>query len=510
MGIAFLFGATGIVVIRMLVENRWSAPAASAFALFIVFCLMYYYIQNHIDDREQEGDNLYYLGLLFTLVSLMYALVVLFWLPNNDENLMDRTYELLGNFGVALVSTVAGIIARIFVQNYQIGDSYRGHVNTETQWIGRDGGDTGIGTASRELQRELLQATYAFNRFSNITKRTAFNTRMNLHRTAEAISREMQTKARATMNDLTSGYRQVADETTELQTAIAKSGNLMNETYKGVTSSLTKTNSALENFGQNLNGLAAIDRQAREVAETLSKHGGILAATWQSHKEELKVEHEHIQQCIEDMQTSRKHLHDELFQWRNRSKDLIQQEEVQWNEQMERLRGLFLNVEEVMKNWIDLGARGAHAANLIQTFETTQTRISTLIQDIAEGFQRIAQETNEAQRSTADVGAEFKKLTSTIGISQPALEQFGQALKLHTEGLVKLDQQTKATSEVVSRWSEQSHHMLEILEKAELATERWTALESQVIATTEVFKDFENAVKTSESSSKFRWWRARR
>lgn len=56
--------------------------------------------------NEQAGDNLYYMGFLFTLCSLGGALYQF-----NDEASVENIVQ---NFGIAISSTIAGIALRIF------------------------------------------------------------------------------------------------------------------------------------------------------------------------------------------------------------------------------------------------------------------------------------------------------------------------------------------------------------------------------------------------------------
>jgi len=128
--IALLVGSAGIVALRFagLVHEPmadiagWLAiiPAVLAIAGYAVYAFRTPQSQVNLD---QTADNAYYLGLLFTLVSLIFAL----WHVQNllTENDLDaRTVtvlELLPDFGLALVSTVAGIVARVVLQQFRGG-----------------------------------------------------------------------------------------------------------------------------------------------------------------------------------------------------------------------------------------------------------------------------------------------------------------------------------------------------------------------------------------------------
>ncbi len=117
---AFLGGLVLIVGLRTLVTGLSGATLAASAAVAIIAFVgwRYHTAFDNPDDRQVAGDNLYYLGLLFTLISLILALLQLFVL-DTQEDVNTRANELIGNFGIALFSTVAGIFARILFQSHQ-------------------------------------------------------------------------------------------------------------------------------------------------------------------------------------------------------------------------------------------------------------------------------------------------------------------------------------------------------------------------------------------------------
>jgi hypothetical protein len=71
---------------------------------------------------DQAGDNAYYLGLIFTLLSMAWALwqvgKQLAYTP--DGHITSVTESVIGDFGLALGSTLAGIICRIVLHQMRI------------------------------------------------------------------------------------------------------------------------------------------------------------------------------------------------------------------------------------------------------------------------------------------------------------------------------------------------------------------------------------------------------
>ncbi len=110
--LAFVAATAGILTIKYyFAEYTW---ASSAWAVFVLTAL---FIHTLLNDRgnERAGDNLYYLGLLFTLVILGYSLYT------HDFASADgaQVFDVVSSFGVALSSTVFGILYRVIIQSFQ-------------------------------------------------------------------------------------------------------------------------------------------------------------------------------------------------------------------------------------------------------------------------------------------------------------------------------------------------------------------------------------------------------
>lgn len=112
-GVLLLVGAGMIFLVRLLVDGNMGA----FIAMLVCFaCLCVYYVCQLFDGTDPYApENLYYMGLLFTLVSLIYSLIVLFVFNSGGDDVEKRVYNLAGSFGIALVSTFAGILFRILL-----------------------------------------------------------------------------------------------------------------------------------------------------------------------------------------------------------------------------------------------------------------------------------------------------------------------------------------------------------------------------------------------------------
>ncbi len=105
--IAALIGAAGIIILKLLDMSQFFVTACPISIMLVYAC--YHYIK-HQSQLSKVGDNLYYLGFLYTLVSLAMSL---FEFSSSDEA-VETIAPIITNFGIAIFSTIFGIAFRVF------------------------------------------------------------------------------------------------------------------------------------------------------------------------------------------------------------------------------------------------------------------------------------------------------------------------------------------------------------------------------------------------------------
>ena len=196
--IAFIFGSILIWGFKAQfdsLEQQWY-PAILATGIVVILAI--YYILYDYGEHNEKGDNVYYLGLSFTLVSLMFTLVELF-AGEGDRRADVETQIIIENFGIALLSTIAGIICRILVQNLQINersnevleDKRNQEITLEISNVTTTSTDEEIYKANREL-------VLAINR----ELQTILNGFASFHRTLLAHAEEMENRLDAHLDRL--------------------------------------------------------------------------------------------------------------------------------------------------------------------------------------------------------------------------------------------------------------------------------------------------------------------
>ena len=113
-GLFLLFVVPGFMVIfatkTIGIPGLW--PALISVVVLGTYAYFSYRIEWYRLKPDSLGDNCYYMGFLFTLASLSAALMTLYRDTTSGRD--DLLQQLIGGFGIALLSTIAGIALRVF------------------------------------------------------------------------------------------------------------------------------------------------------------------------------------------------------------------------------------------------------------------------------------------------------------------------------------------------------------------------------------------------------------
>mgnify|MGYP000845549274 FL=1 len=290
--ITYLIGAL-VIVFGSKFPGQYTSTII-LFALMMSYLLGIIFLNKKFNTfvrDEQMGDSFYYLGFLYTLTALAISLFTI------DENFND----LLKNFGIAITTTLVGLIGRIVMSQFresldemkekaeaQISESAR-KLNTQliasidilknqSENISKNT-DQALKDSSSSLRRfmeensKILQESTAkskdvideFNaRASEITSKIS---RINIPTGKFEKFQESVDGIVSTLNDLEVGLKKSAAESeihkiTEnfksLNSSISSQSKLLNEEF-------TNSKDALENLSKNLVGVAKF------ISENLKK-----------------------------------------------------------------------------------------------------------------------------------------------------------------------------------------------------------------------------------------------
>lgn len=108
--ICFFTGSIGVITLR---ELGFGTVVAVAYAGTVMLAyVLFGATKKYLLRPDLLGDNTYYLGFLFTLVSLAYTL----YRYTSSQNEVD---QIIQNFGVALSTTLLGLVGRVYFSQTQ-------------------------------------------------------------------------------------------------------------------------------------------------------------------------------------------------------------------------------------------------------------------------------------------------------------------------------------------------------------------------------------------------------
>src|SRR5215216_504004 len=108
-GTMFLVVVGTYVTLRIWLGERAQLPISIALvALMVAYAVIVIWVPRLRVRLDQAGDNAYYLGLLFTLASMAFALYD-FRAATQGPASATGVQRIISNFGIALATTIAGI-----------------------------------------------------------------------------------------------------------------------------------------------------------------------------------------------------------------------------------------------------------------------------------------------------------------------------------------------------------------------------------------------------------------
>src|SRR5579885_1860728 len=143
---AFIAGAFAILALHRLYGPRLAAELVPV-GLMVLYGSAQWWKESYQGHEDRLGDNVYYLGFLFTLTSLLVSLLTL-----NASN-AKLSSILVYSFGIALTTTIVGLLGRIIL--YQLyGEPHEDPV-VSLQSLGESARQ-----ASQELNRAVERIRY--------------------------------------------------------------------------------------------------------------------------------------------------------------------------------------------------------------------------------------------------------------------------------------------------------------------------------------------------------------
>jgi hypothetical protein len=243
-----LFVAAGSSYIVLAKLNGMSALYVTfvPVAIMVGYALLIWLARSLRLRDDQAGDNLYYMGFLFTLTSLGVSLY--------QFNASRAAEEIVQNFGIAIGSTISGIALRVIFNQMR-----RDPVEVERTMR------LELAEAARRVRRELDSTVVEFGYLRRSAQQAAADSFAQVAEKFDEISRRLL----ASMDELAAKSAQPLDE------AAQRSGDMV----RRLAGSAEQLAGETERLSQGTAEIAAkIDEVARKLADAPGPGAAVAAA----------------------------------------------------------------------------------------------------------------------------------------------------------------------------------------------------------------------------------------
>jgi hypothetical protein len=184
---------------------------------------------------DQSGDNLYYMGFLFTLTSLGVSLY--------QFNAFGAAELIVQNFGVAIASTIAGIALRIFFNQMR-----RDPIEVEASARAE------LAESSRKLRRELDNSVLEFSSFRRAAQQMILDgfaeTKLKVDEVGEHLLSGLKDVTKRSAEPLEAASRHSADMTKTVTTSLESAA-------KHLSTETERLSSSASGVAVNLDGISS-------------------------------------------------------------------------------------------------------------------------------------------------------------------------------------------------------------------------------------------------------------
>ena len=245
----FMVGAVSMLALKLVVSvNQLYVTAAPLTVMALYFAQL---IRGHHETNrpERAGDNIYYLGFLFTLVSLGLALYEFGDNPGNKSSLIS-------DFAVALTTTIFGVLGRVWMNQ---GDKEIDEYEREAKLH--------VSDAIDELKSDVEHSREVMRDFATVTKQVLEENRdeqrKQLDRDREQFDQHftesLKNMSEVMTNAVTAGSERIKTELEKLAASTAEQVSLFTTNVSALNTSSAELASVLGATVESLNKLPNAD-----------------------------------------------------------------------------------------------------------------------------------------------------------------------------------------------------------------------------------------------------------
>ena len=191
---SYLFTVTllaGTLMIWLIGNNiRFNVFAMSAVMFLYIFFI--YKNKNISISKEQKADSCYYLGFILTLIAMINTLVTL-----DVDNIGSIFKSVVRDFGLALVTTIIGLVARIIWLQLESSNAFDGEETIREKLIAE----------AQELETQTQRITGAFTTLAADAERVSTPLSGNLKSLSNTL--DVPSKLSTTLHEIASNANEL-------------------------------------------------------------------------------------------------------------------------------------------------------------------------------------------------------------------------------------------------------------------------------------------------------------
>jgi hypothetical protein len=295
---AVLLGAALYAGLHVVLHLPQLVVTAAIIAVMLLYAATVVRVPRLRVRLDQAGDNAYYLGLLFTLMSMAFALyefgTATTELTEGQQLRSAGVQQIISNFGIALASTITGIFLRVFLHQMRIDP---GEVEGMTR--------IELAEASKRVRATLDSLTIDLGRFhEEIRQRSgdvvtallkdAQELVGNLERELGRATKEVLESATAVQANIRERAEALGHSAGEMAAGLSEAVNRLRAVEPPpltLARRLDKVSHTLETAGTQVERVAASLQATVQTAEAATTGMATASATLQNLAGEMKASH---------------------------------------------------------------------------------------------------------------------------------------------------------------------------------------------------------------------------
>jgi hypothetical protein len=239
---AFLSGVVLYFVLHVMADVHQVIVSAAVIAVMVGYTLLAFKLPLLRVRQDQAGDNAYYLGLLFTLMSMAFALYEFGSAIAATARTPDQgPRQIIANFGIALASTITGIFLRVLLQQIRVDAADLENV-TRIELV----------EASKRVRANVENVTVELGRFHDEVRQRSNDVVDTLFEEARKSSEQLHKNVLQEVHSMT---RELGEAVTRLR-AVEPPPVTLSHTFEKVASALQSAGDKTDGIATSLQGIS--------------------------------------------------------------------------------------------------------------------------------------------------------------------------------------------------------------------------------------------------------------